>query len=88
MVVCAIIEMIDMQTLLLMILAGVAGMFGGYMLCSLRIYGYLKKYYPDVDFSKRPKERKQELRADESKKEEEKNRKEQEDKKEKKKKDK
>jgi hypothetical protein len=35
------------------------GTFIGYMLASLRIRMYLKKYYPDVNFQQSRKERKE-----------------------------
>lgn len=34
------------------------GTFIGYIIGTMRIKAYLKKYYPDVDFQQSPKERK------------------------------
>lgn len=61
-------EMINIYFVISMILIGLVGVFIGYMAASIRLYRYLKKYYPEVDFTQHPKERKRILEEKEEKK--------------------
>jgi TM2 domain-containing membrane protein YozV len=65
-------EMLNVYVLLFLAIVGIFCVFIGYMVASIRITMYLKRYYPEVDFTQTPKKRLQMI--DESEKKEKKKR--------------
>ena len=53
----AILAMFTPAVIFFMFVVGLVGLFVGYMVAMIRINGYLKIYYPKVNFQERPKKR-------------------------------
>jgi len=53
----AILAMFTPVIIFFIFLAGLIAFFAGYMIATIRLGRYLKKYYPEVNFQEHPKKR-------------------------------